>query len=147
MFFWRIPLQRILLQVRQMTLPYFWRVWSLNFQESFSASLQLINFKDICLRHWRAMAMLVLLVTSSSFLHWNLLGCLQETMRGMYMHWRHSWSCSGKVPKLFFQSVLCIGPIWDQISRERQAMQQLQVWDSYRWPRDCAVRHSEAAKL
>ena len=37
-------------------------------------------------------------------------------------------------PKLFFQSVPYIGPIWDQISTAKEALQELQVWDSYQGP-------------
>ena len=55
-------------------------------------------------------------------------------------------------PKVFFQSVPYIGPIWDQISTAKEALQELQVWDSYQGPwskmnKESAVQNSEAANL
>ena len=47
-------------------------------------------------------------------------------------------------PKLFFQSVPYIGPIWDQISTAKEALQELQVWDSYQGPWSKTLRWTKS---
>ena len=56
---------------------------SLTSQDAFNASLQLSKFKEICFGIWRAHGHVLLLVTISSSLYWNLLGHLQEMATGM----------------------------------------------------------------
>ena len=45
--------------------------------------------------------------------------------------WRHFWSCNGKVPTMFFQSLLVMWNIWAHIFRAQAAAQESKRWDSY----------------
>ena len=64
-------------------------------------------------------------------------------------HWNIEWSCSGKVPKSFFQALLFVGPMSDQIVTARGPCENFNIGTETRyhgpkWPLiNCAVKSRE----